>query len=632
MNLFSIQDELVKNIIKDTIETYSGQWRIIHEAIQNAHDAIQLNTNVKRGLIEIDFFVGTNKVQVRDNGVGISIEKFKNVFLLGGSDKISEDTKKLLKGSQGVGIKATLFTSNYFRIETIYSGKTWNMALNDSYQFFDSDFDGNVKEPTQTNTERASGTLIEYTLNDYSVLDFLNEVVEEHFEEIYINEEDFVNQEIDANALLRILETYFRTKTYVGCVQSLLGTNKHLKAINVKLSIHLDSSSLNEHRKNEVKQSHFLSDDSNLGKIYDTTFEGKYLDLQELHANLRQGDRVDKLYTNFEDILNNPPSETIKKLLIQKLDKDQAKRLLYRYRRQPDGSFLLEPDHTLLSKHSRTLAILNGIYLVVGQRPYISKYFGIATKQLLSVNGLPTNIVLNPPRGALSYLNNVHILIDVDTKLGFGKRNIAGRTMGMINHFFVDAWSMIRKVAPEIVGLREGKDPTDVRVWIKEEEYDNYQKQDNFLKNLPLYWKTIPLEEQEVIAFFFELLGRKVLTGYFPFRLGINSTYDGLFYIDETGKDTIPSAFQARLLKQVEFKRNLSELIKNFDEESKFLVDIDLAVCWVNDCSDDGEYNITSLERDNIKAYPGATFRIRKGTQQCQVIVLRDFIDNLQLK
>src|SRR6185295_8268236 len=290
-----------------------------------------------------------------------------------------------------------------------------------------------------------------------------------------------------------------------------------------------------------------------------------------------------------------------KKLLIQKLDKDQAKRLLYRYRRQPDGSFLLEPDHTLLSKHSRTLAILNGIYLVVGQRPYISKYFGIATKQLLSVNGLPTNIVLNPPRGALSYLNNVHILIDVDTKLGFGKRNIAGRTMGMINHFFVDAWSMIRKVAPEIVGLREGKDPTDVRVWIKEEEYDNYQKQDNFLKNLPLYWKTIPLEEQEVIAFFFELLGRKVLTGYFPFRLGINSTYDGLFYIDETGKDTIPSAFQARLLKQVEFKRNLSELIKNFDEESKFLVDIDLAVCWVNDCSDDGEYNITSLERDNIK-------------------------------
>jgi hypothetical protein len=168
---------------------------------------------------------------------------------------------------------------------------------------------------------------------------------------------------------------------------------------------------------------------------------------------------------------------------------------LYRYKRQPDGSSILEADQTLLTKHSKILSNLNGIYLVIGQRPYISKYFELSTKQLLSVNGLPTNIVLNPPRGALSYLNNVHILIDVDTKLGFGKRNIPGRTMGLINHFFVDIWSMIRKVAPQIVGLREGKDPTDVKDWDKEEEYDSYQHTDNFLKGLPLYWEEKLLQD-----------------------------------------------------------------------------------------------------------------------------------------
>ena len=631
MNLFSIQDELVKNIIKDTIETYSGPWRIIHEAVQNAHDAIQYNSKVKRGLIEIDFFIGSNKVRVKDNGIGISIQKFQNVFLLGGTDKTTEDTKKLLKGSQGVGIKATLFTSNYFFIETIHEGKTWNITLKNSYKYFDRNFDGDISKPSLQSTEGASGTSIEYTLNDFSVVDFLNEVIEEYFEEVYLNEEDYSTINIDNDKLLKILEIYFRTKTYVGCVQSLLGTNKHLKPIDVKISLHLDSDSVNEHRKVNVKQTSFLSQDATLGKIYDKTFDGKYLDVFELHADLAKKDQVDKLYENFEDILNNPPSETIKKLLIQKFDKDQAKRLLYRYKRQPNASFSLEPDQSLLAKHGRVLAFLNGIYLVVGQRPYISKYFEISTKQLLSVNGLPTNIVLNPPRGALSYLNNVHILIDVDTKLGFGKRNIPGRTMGLINHFFVDIWSMIRKVAPAVVGLREGKDPTDVQDWNKEEEYDAYLHTDNFLKNLPLYWKTIPKEEQEVIAIFFELLGRKIITGYFPFRLGVNSTYDGLFYVDEIGKDAIPSTFQARVLKKIEFKKNLSELISDFNEERKFLAEIDLAICWINDCDEEGEFNITSLDRDSIKAFPSATLRIRKGTQQCQVIVLKDFIENLEL-
>jgi hypothetical protein len=86
--------------------------------------------------------------------------------------------------------------------------------------------------------------------------------------------------------------------------------------------------------------------------------------------------------------------------------------------------------------------------------------------------------------------------------------------------------------------------------------------------------------------------------------------------MDDSGKDHIPSTFQPRLLKKIEFKKRLSELINDFTEESKFLSEIDLAICWENDCEEEGEYNITSLERDNIKPFPGATLRIRKGTQQ----------------
>ncbi len=61
-SLFDLQGDFVKTIIKDTVETYSGQWRIVHEAIQNSHDAIQLNHSIKKGLIEIELHIGTNLV------------------------------------------------------------------------------------------------------------------------------------------------------------------------------------------------------------------------------------------------------------------------------------------------------------------------------------------------------------------------------------------------------------------------------------------------------------------------------------------------------------------------------------------------------------------------------------------
>ena len=81
MRLFGLVSEYVKMLIKDTIETYSGQWRIIHEPVQNSHDHIQLNDSIERGEIAIEMGVGTNTVKVVDNGTGIPIEKFPLIFI-----------------------------------------------------------------------------------------------------------------------------------------------------------------------------------------------------------------------------------------------------------------------------------------------------------------------------------------------------------------------------------------------------------------------------------------------------------------------------------------------------------------------------------------------------------------------
>ena len=93
---------------------------------------------------------------------------------------------------------------------------------------------------------------------------------------------------------------------------------------------------------------------------------------------------------------------------------------------------------------------------------------------------------------------------------------------------------MLRRVAPLVVGQKEGTDPSQFSVWNKEEELENYKDRDNLLGALPLFFKTTPQEEQEVVALFFELIGRELLRGYFSFRVGGNrATYDALFFIDQ---------------------------------------------------------------------------------------------------
>jgi len=496
------------------------------------------------------------------------------------------------------------------------------------YKFGDEGFNDEITPPTPKTTRDASGTTLEYSLQDFSVADFLKELVAEFLD-------DTLQESIADEAQFRqALETYFRTKTYLGCVRRLLLKEPQLKPIDVELNIHFDFAGIDDHKKIDIPGCAFLASTDYHGKSVSHTFPGKYLDVLELHSNLKEAYQADTVFRHFEEVISTPPDPTIRKILIQKFDKEAAKRLLYGLKRdRATNKAILDESVGTARKHKRALELLNGIYLVMSQRPYMGKWFHIGPRQILSVNGLPTNIALGTPRGALAYLNNIHLVLDIDTKLGFGKRNIPPRTKGIIDSFYADVWSMLRRVCPSVVGIREGKDPTDLLVWNKEKEYENYNDRDNIFRDRPLFFKTMPREEQEVVALLFELVGRKTLKGYFPFRVGGNrAAYDALFFIGSDTDLAMPKKFSYRELKTVEFKYRLSEIISDFENQEKWLDDIDLVICWENDCSEDtSEYNIHSLEREGIPALPGAQLRIQKATQSCQVLVLKDFIDSLEL-
>jgi len=623
VRLFGLQADYVKILITDTIETYSGQWRIIHEAIQNSHDAIQLRDDIDQGKITVDLYVGTNKVVVTDNGKGIPIEEYETIFTLGGTVKNKPQLRKILKGSQGVGIKATVFTSEFFEIKTNHAPGAWSKRVEDCWRFSELDFKDDIGEAqTQECNSSTCGTTISYSLHDYSVTDFLEEIMSEYCNELGIDEIRSEKQFLD------LIELYFRTQTYLGCIQSLLGIGVPRKPIRVIVNIRFDHGTLAEYRRAAIGQCLFLSDDKYHGRKLKCEFPAIYSDFLDLHKALARSEKVDRLFEHVSEVIENPPDPNLKKILIQKITSEQTKLLLSKAK--PDsntGRAQLREDRERLKKHRRLLDRLNGIYLVIGPRPYLRKFLRLSPKQLISANGLPTNIVLNPPRGVgeLGYLLNIHFIMDIDTTLGYGKRNIPSVVKGQADAFFADAFGILRRLARAIVGEREAIEPPQ-GVWDKEKEYETYKAPDNPFRDMDLPIKLPPEEEQDVICLFHELLGSGKLIGYFPFRASINRTYDALMYVSTTADGEIPTTIGWRDLKTVEFKVRSSGIIEDLLAGTKSLQDIELVVVWEDDYEGDTEYTMSSLERDGIKPLPDAHKRIRLGTQSCQVIILKKLL------
>lgn len=623
MKLFGLQADYVKMLIKDTIETYSGQWRLIHEAIQNSHDAIQLHDGISQGQITIDLHIGTNKVVVTDNGKGIPVEEFPTVFTLGGTIKSDPGMRKILKGSQGVGIKATVFTSDFFQVETSCADRKWSKRIEGCWEFLQPGFNDDIGEPEIQETDSSSFfTRISYSLHDYSVNDFFREIISEYCNELGIEK---ISSEKE---LLALLELYFRTKTYLGCVQSLLGMGERIKPIRVTVNARLDYPTLEAHRRNVIAECPIISKDEYHGRTLKTEFPAIYSNFEEIHGSLNRSNRVDRLFIHLSEVIENPPDRDLKKILIQKITKDQAKLLLSKIRRDyKTGKTQLIENREKLEKCKKLLNKLNGIYLVIGPRRYLNKYLHLSAKQLISVNGLPTNIGLNPVTGSgkLGYLLNIHFVMDLDTTLGYGKRNIPSVVKGQADAFFADAFGFLSRLSSLIVGERESIEPSG-DVWDKEKEYETYKDPSNSFRDIGIPLKLPPEEEQDVVCLFHELLGSGRLRGYFPFRASTKRTYDALMYMSKEVDVELPAEISWRDLKIVEFKVKLSEIIKEFMKEEKFLREIDLIVVWEDDYEMDKEYSVSFLERDGIEPLPSAQKRIKLGNQSCQVLILKELL------
>jgi hypothetical protein len=94
-------------------------------------------------------------------------------------------------------------------------------------------------------------------------------------------------------------------------------------------------------------------------------------------------------------------------------------------------------------------------------------------------------------------------------------------------------------------------------------------------------------QEAAVVALFHELVGADMLKGYYSLRSGYKETYD-LWALYVAKKELVGSKY-AHLSNEkgivevpavIEFKFRAEDILKDFEDNMKFFVDLDLIVCW----------------------------------------------------
>lgn len=218
--------------------------------------------------ITIDLHDKDNYVKIVDNGLGIPLENFEEIFKLGGTkkskDKLNEDISKILKGSQGVGIKASIYSSKQFKIKSTYKTKdnifsTWEFEMDNIHDILEDSEEKLLIERPKILPEQSecTGTEILLQLEDYSVREFIKEVLHDYkadFKSKFNETDKYLCETKDE--FLNLIRDYFLTNTYFGCITKLLKDD--MKKINIQVNVHFgyDKSEAKNYTIKDVKVFH----------------------------------------------------------------------------------------------------------------------------------------------------------------------------------------------------------------------------------------------------------------------------------------------------------------------------------------------------------------------------------------
>lgn len=601
----------IRKLVQKTVDTYPLDWKVVHEAVQNAKDAIQKTG--RPGVIDIALDLAQNRVTVADDGCGFPYDV--DLLGIGGTDK-DEEYDWRISGNQGVGIKAVIFSSSSFKLDSVVDGTKWQAWIEGANRYLEGE-ESILKVTEPVETPDPTGTRVEYSFPDGSVTRFVNSVVSQHY--------PYIHDHLARDPLQKVkltLEYYFRSFSYAGDVNRLL----ELEGI-VPMSINLTITAKGEPPEGLYEPLREVLEQNEKVEI---TFENRHWDVAEIVDGTRRG----------------VPRPTI--LDIQLPEGGNIGRLNERYvyvgkfttpeeyetlLRNPNLRRPVDPD-----KYRGLFEQLKGLYVVIGARPVLMKYLLGPPRQFIAAMGIPSAHVLSGPTrgGEASYVsNNIHFIANVGARLNYGKQTIANpRLVGQVSHFFDDAVrATLKNVARALVGPQLGSSSADDIESLGEIETNIMERPD--LAGDMLAFKKEPRDENALIAIFSELVGRGILPDYNLYSISQRARYDARGVMKISNEPTMRAPTADGDLRNIEFKLELVEVINDFEEESKFPREISLIVLW----DDSLPRRIVDYEVVDIEHTPDAE-RAMDGVSKCllckrdsrfiQLLVLRDVIDQLE--
>lgn len=612
-NIFQIigsAEENLRKLMQRTVEAYPIEWIIVHEALQNARDAIQAGP-LDEGNIEIILDLDSNIITVKDDGKGFP----HNITLLGigGTDKEIDDWT--IQGKQGVGLKALLLSTNTFNIESIVDGKKWEISCVGACNF-STGGQAEIIEKDPIDVDAPNGTIVSYGFNDDRILHFLNTLYS------YSKKVSFYHAENPIDKFNLAIEWYFRRKTYAGDVNRIQNFPV-IKKMNIKIIV----------KVGEEIPVFFVPE---LNAIFtasptiEISFENKHWDIQE--SLDRMIPHIPKPSIINLDIPQSGRFTGLNPTMIWvKTFKDEEGYLTLL--NNPGNVPPQDP-----TKYEGFFDRINGISIYVGQLTRMRNLLLEDPSQFVVANGVPSSHIIPLPSrgGSANYNRTVHFIINVNANLNYGKQNITDTyLLHMIHEFYTDAYrGTLKNISKAIVGIEvDDEGAGGYADFLEEGEKDVLIRADIGLPYLSI--KKVPHDENTVIALFYELIGLDKIRGFDTYSISSFARYDAKVMIQTSQMKEIPIPKEDKHIPNVEFKQKISALISDFEDDRKIAKDIHLVIAWENDYEDTNpNYQIVNIEYtpDHDKVFPNVTQSIREKNTgwHIQMLILHELVDKLK--
>ena len=618
LNPSDLQDHYLHQL-KQTIRAYNSTQVVLGEALQNAIDAVvQANGSEHEITIKLNF--DQRSVTVTDDGIGFPNDP--NLLFLGGGRKRHGDRK--LFGFVGVGLKVVVFSSKNFYLRAHSDDGAFHYEIQNAYKF-DSDSPPKLQVPKVFIEDSSPlpmyGTEVNYQFPSEVAYDpfklFVQDISDRclpHGSARGFGEtlQEAVDRKHFETRFAGLMASYLRRYTYAGDVWKTLDGKSELQ--NTTISVEVACSDPIQTLGSEI------------GSLFDGkgktsfTIKPEYLRVRETvnwvpsqkrpglfdHALGRGGMNLDRVWRGFNIRVYNDAED------YERLVTDKRGRL---------------PDE-IKKYRERLFPKINGIILTIGRIPVFDEFLPGGSRRVISANGVVTTHEIDLTRGRnQEYVRCFDLVIDTNAQLNYGKSQLTdNRLVGDIRRFVNDAYAAtIHNAAGNWVGKMTLSD---------EEEYDFFLRRPN-LDISELAIRKEPRDENDVIALFFELIGRKYISGYQVFGLSQRDPYDGRFLIKyENSEDDPEEPLDDRQLTAVEFKVSASLIIRDLEREAKDPRELKLLIAWDEGSSNSDQFAFADIYNSRYypdKVYPGVTRYIQntKSGSQIQVLLLQSLLEDL---